>query len=130
MSLCEWLVWGDAYTVALHKELVPFARVMPAHVERVEGVGQGVARCRPGPARAQSVPRGERYGISRERSAWSRRAILDPAASVCRQPSRWQDGCQRLVAKRLLAWTCGWYRARVSSLVVGVVGRAGRAGAC
>ncbi|MGH8885534.1 MAG: hypothetical protein ACRDYX_10265 [Egibacteraceae bacterium] len=36
MSLCEWLVWGDAYAVALHKELVPFARVMPAHVELVE----------------------------------------------------------------------------------------------
>ncbi|MGH8895893.1 MAG: transposase [Egibacteraceae bacterium] len=52
------------------------------------------------PARAQSGPRDERYGISREGSAWGRRAILDPAAGVCRQPGRWQDGCQRRVAAK------------------------------
>jgi transposase len=44
------------------------------------------------PARSQSGARDASYGISREGSAWGRRAILDLAASVCRQPGRWQDG--------------------------------------
>jgi transposase len=43
------------------------------------------------PARRQSGASDHRYGISREGSAWGRRAILDLAASVCRQPGRWQD---------------------------------------
>jgi transposase len=44
------------------------------------------------PARSQSGATDQSYGISREGSAWGRRAILDLAASVCRQPGRWQDG--------------------------------------
>jgi Transposase IS116/IS110/IS902 family len=44
------------------------------------------------PARSQSGATDASYGISREGSAWGRRAILDVAASVCRQPGRWQDG--------------------------------------
>lgn len=43
------------------------------------------------PARSQSGASDHSYGISREGSAWGRRAILDLAASVCRQPGRWQD---------------------------------------
>jgi transposase len=43
------------------------------------------------PARSQSGASDTSYGISREGSAWGRRAILDLAASVCRQPGRWQD---------------------------------------
>jgi transposase len=44
------------------------------------------------PARSQSGATDTSYGISREGSAWGRRAILDLTASVCRQPGRWQDG--------------------------------------
>jgi transposase len=44
------------------------------------------------PARSQSGATDASYGISREGSAWGRRAILDLTASVCRQPGRWQDG--------------------------------------
>jgi transposase len=44
------------------------------------------------PARSQSGATDQRYGISREGSAWGRRAILDLAASVCRQPGPFQDG--------------------------------------
>jgi transposase len=44
------------------------------------------------PARSQSGATDASFGISREGSAWGRRAILDLAASVCRQPGRWQDG--------------------------------------
>jgi hypothetical protein len=43
------------------------------------------------PARSQSGATDQSYGISREGSAWGRRAILDLTASVCRQPGRWQD---------------------------------------
>jgi len=43
------------------------------------------------PARSQSGATDASFGISREGSAWGRRAILDLAASVCRQPGRWQD---------------------------------------
>jgi hypothetical protein len=39
------------------------------------------------PARSQSGATDASYGISREGSAWGRRAILDLAASVCRQPA-------------------------------------------
>jgi hypothetical protein len=39
------------------------------------------------PARSQSGARGLSFGISREGSAWGGRAILDLAASVCRQPA-------------------------------------------
>jgi transposase len=42
------------------------------------------------PARSQSGARDASFGISREGSAWGRRAILDLTASVCRQPGRWQ----------------------------------------
>jgi transposase len=38
------------------------------------------------PARSQSGATDQSYGISREGSAWGRRAILDLAASLCRQP--------------------------------------------
>lgn len=44
------------------------------------------------PARSQSGSGDHSFGISREGSAWGRRAILDLAASVCRQPGRWGDG--------------------------------------
>jgi transposase len=44
------------------------------------------------PARSQSGAKDTSLGISREGSAWGRRAILDLAASVCRQPGRWGDG--------------------------------------
>lgn len=46
------------------------------------------------PARSQSGATDQSYGISREGSAWGRRAILDLAASVCRQPGRFKDGYQ------------------------------------
>jgi hypothetical protein len=44
------------------------------------------------PARSQSGAKDARLGISREGSAWGRRALLDLAAAVCRQPGRWRDG--------------------------------------
>lgn len=44
------------------------------------------------PARSQSGATDASFGISREGSAWGRRAILDLTASVCRQPGRFQDG--------------------------------------
>jgi transposase len=44
------------------------------------------------PARSQSGAKDARLGISREGSAWGRRALLDLAAAVCRQPGRWGDG--------------------------------------
>ena len=44
-----------------------------------------------GPARSQSGPADARLGISREGSAWGRRAILDLAAAVCQQPGPWRD---------------------------------------
>jgi transposase len=43
------------------------------------------------PARSQSGATDQSYGISREGSAWGRRAILDLAASLCRQPGHFQD---------------------------------------
>lgn len=43
------------------------------------------------PARSQSGPRDNAYGISREGAAWARRAILDLTASVIRQPGPRQD---------------------------------------
>jgi transposase len=43
------------------------------------------------PARSQSGATDASYGISREGSAWGRRAILDLAAGVCRQPGRFND---------------------------------------
>ena len=46
------------------------------------------------PARSQSGATDQSYGISREGSAWGRRAILDLAASVCRQPGHFKDGYQ------------------------------------
>ena len=44
------------------------------------------------PARSQSGAKDARLGISRAGSAWGRRALLDLAAAVCRQPGRWGDG--------------------------------------
>lgn len=52
------------------------------------------------PARSQSGARDVRYGISREGAAWGRRAILDLAASVCRQPGRFGDGYRARVKDR------------------------------
>jgi hypothetical protein len=46
------------------------------------------------PARSQSGATDQSYGISREGSAWGRRAILDLAAGVCRQPGRFNDSYQ------------------------------------
>ena len=46
------------------------------------------------PARSQSGASDQRYGISREGSAWGRRAILDLAAGVCRQPGRFHASYQ------------------------------------
>jgi transposase len=53
------------------------------------------------PARSQSGATDQSYGISREGSAWGRRAILDPAAGVCRQPGRFHTSYQaRLHARK------------------------------
>jgi transposase len=46
------------------------------------------------PARSQSGATDQSFGISREGSAWGRRAILDLAAGVCRQPGRFHDSYQ------------------------------------
>jgi Transposase IS116/IS110/IS902 family len=46
------------------------------------------------PARSQSGATDQSYGISREGSAWGRRAILDLAAGVCRQPGRFHASYQ------------------------------------
>jgi transposase len=43
------------------------------------------------PARSQSGPSDARLGISREGSAWGRRAILDLAAAICQQPGPWRE---------------------------------------
>ena len=45
------------------------------------------------PARSQSGPTDARLGISREGSAWGRRAILDLAAAVCQQPGPDATAC-------------------------------------
>jgi transposase len=53
------------------------------------------------PARSQSGATDQSYGISREGSAWGRRAILDLAAGVCRQPGRFHTSYQaRLHARK------------------------------
>ena len=53
------------------------------------------------PARSQSGATDQRYGISREGSAWGQRAILDLAAGVCRQPGRFHASYQaRLHARK------------------------------
>ena len=51
------------------------------------------------PARAPSGPKDVSYSISREGSAWGRRALLDLATSAWRSPGRWRDACrERLTA--------------------------------
>jgi transposase len=53
------------------------------------------------PARSQSGATDQSHGISREGSAWGRRAILDLAAGVCRQPGRFHASYQaRLHARK------------------------------
>jgi transposase len=52
------------------------------------------------PARSQSGATDASYGISREGSAWGRRAILDLAAGVCRQPGRFNDSYQARLRHR------------------------------
>jgi len=52
------------------------------------------------PARSQSGATDASYGISREGSAWGRRAILDLAAGVCRQPGRFHDSYQARLRHR------------------------------
>ena len=37
------------------------------------------------------------FSISREGSAWGRRAVLDLASAACRKPGRWRDAYQRRV---------------------------------
>jgi transposase len=52
------------------------------------------------PARSQSGPTDARRGISREGSAWGRRAILDLAAAVCQQPGPWRDQLRTRTSKQ------------------------------
>jgi transposase len=52
------------------------------------------------PARSQSGATDASYGISREGSAWGRRAILDLAVGVCRQPGRFNDSYQARLRHR------------------------------
>jgi transposase len=49
------------------------------------------------PARSQSGPTDVNFSISREGSAWGRRAVLDLASAACRKPGRWRDVYQRRV---------------------------------
>jgi transposase len=49
------------------------------------------------PARSQSGPVDASLSISREGSAWGRRAILDLAAAAIGKPGRWRDAYQRRV---------------------------------
>ena len=52
------------------------------------------------PARSQSGATDTSYGISREGSAFRRRAILDLAAGVCRQPGRFHTSYQARLRHR------------------------------
>jgi transposase len=52
------------------------------------------------PARSQSGPNDARLGISREGSAWGRRAILDLAAAVCQQPGPWREQLRTRTSKQ------------------------------
>jgi transposase len=52
------------------------------------------------PARSQSGPNDARLGISREGSAWGRRAILDLAAAVCQQPGPWREQLRARTSKQ------------------------------
>ena len=61
------------------------------HTGPLERVVQGMAGGRAGPGPQPIRRPDQRYGISREGSAWGRRAILDLAAGVCRQPGRFND---------------------------------------
>jgi transposase len=49
------------------------------------------------PARCQSGPTDVNFSISREGSAWGRRAVLDLASAACRKLGRWHDASQRRV---------------------------------
>jgi transposase len=49
------------------------------------------------PARSQSGPTDVNFSISREGSAWGRRAVLDLASAACRKPGRWRDAYQRRI---------------------------------
>jgi transposase len=52
------------------------------------------------PARSQSGPTDINLSISREGSAWGRRAILDLASAACRKPGRWRDSYQHRIRDR------------------------------
>lgn len=52
------------------------------------------------PARSQSGATDHSYAISREGSAWGRRALLDLASSLCRQPGRFRDSYQARIQDR------------------------------
>lgn len=52
------------------------------------------------PARSQSGPTDRSFSISREGSAWGRRAILDLASAACRKPGRWRDSYQHRIRDR------------------------------
>jgi transposase len=49
------------------------------------------------PARSQSGPVDTTMSISREGSAWGRRAILDLASAACRKPGRWREAYHRRI---------------------------------
>jgi len=49
------------------------------------------------PAGCQSGPTDVNLSISREGSAWGRRAVLDLASAACRKPGRWRDAYQRRI---------------------------------
>lgn len=51
------------------------------------------------PARSQSGPVDASLSISREGSAWGRRAILDLAAAAIGKPGRWRDAYQRRISQ-------------------------------
>jgi transposase len=51
------------------------------------------------PARSQSGPVDSNMSISREGSAWGRRAILDLAAAAIGKPGRWRQSYQRRVTE-------------------------------
>lgn len=51
------------------------------------------------PARSQSGPTDTSMSISREGSAWGRRAILDLAAAMIGKPGRWRDAYQRRISQ-------------------------------
>jgi hypothetical protein len=88
-ALLGMLVASDRQLKRLEAEMAPLlARTQGAKLTQIRGVATVAGL---DPARSQSGATDQSYGISREGSAWGRRAILDLAASLCRQPGHFQD---------------------------------------